>query len=260
MTTLLLYALISAAAIMLFVWLLQYYTSNAGIVDAFWAWIFPVIALVYFSFTDGWLNRKILLLLMVGVWGVRLGTYLLIRTISHFKTEDVRYAKMREENKPNENRFFLFFFMAQAVTNVILSIPFIFPMNNTTPGFHWLEYAGLSVWFIGIAGESLADIQLYRFKKDPGNRGKVCDTGLWRYSRHPNYFFESVVWIGFALFASASPYGWISFFAPALIVFLLLKVTGIPMTEELALKSKGRLYHEYQKKTNAFFPGKPRKA
>jgi steroid 5-alpha reductase family enzyme len=258
MITTLLYAFLVAAAVMLAVWTSQIFTKNAGIVDAFWSWNFPLIALIYFFRTDGWDSRQMILLTMVAIWAIRLGTYLFIRTIKHFKTEDVRYARMREEKKPKENSFFLFFFLAQALTNVILSLPFFFPMENPDPSFHRIEYMGMIIWFIGVLGESIADIQLYFFKKDQANKGKVCSVGLWRYSRHPNYFFESVIWIGFAVFACGSPYGWISFFAPAMIIFLLLKVSGIPMTEELAVKSKGEAYREYQRTTNAFIPGKPK--
>lgn len=259
MVTLILFAFATSAAIMAAVWILQYFIKNAGIVDAFWAWIFPVIAVVYYSFSEGWENRRLLTVVMVSVWGLRLGTYLLVRTLSHIRTEDVRYARMRKDHEPNANRFFFFFFMAQAVTNVILSIPFIFPVTNKAPGFSAIEYAGVVVWLIGVYGETVADLQLWKFKKEPSNIGKVCMNGLWKYSRHPNYFFESLVWVGFALYSSGSPFGWISFFAPALIIFLLLKVTGIPMTEELAVKSKGESYLEYQKKTNAFIPGRNRK-
>lgn len=254
MLELLLYAWIASALVMTLVWAIQLKTKNAGIVDAFWSWNFPIIALIYYFFSDGNHDRAVICLIIVSLWGLRLGTYLFLRTIGHHDKEDVRYAKLREENRPNENRYFFFFFQIQAITNVILSIPFLFPMMNPDPELTAFEFTGIAFFAIGLIGETLADFQLSKFKKDPGNKGKVFDSGLWSYSRHPNYFFEFIIWVGFAVFASGSPYGWTSIFAPALILFLLMKVSGIPMTEELAVKTKGQAYLDYQRRTSAFFP------
>jgi steroid 5-alpha reductase family enzyme len=113
---------------------------------------------------------------------------------------------------------------------------------------------GVAFWATGLLGESLADRQLARFRADPANKGKICQIGLWNYSRHPNYFFEWLVWVGYAVFALGSPWGWLGFIAPALMLHFLLNVTGIPMTEELSLKSKGDAYREYQRTTSAFVP------
>jgi steroid 5-alpha reductase family enzyme len=118
----------------------------------------------------------------------------------------------------------------------------------------WIEWTALGLWLIGIAGESVADYQLKQFKADPANKGKTCDAGLWNYSRHPNYFFEWLIWVSYFVFALGSPFGWVSLIAPLLMIYFLLKVTGIPATEEQALKTKGEAYRRYQQTTSAFIP------
>jgi steroid 5-alpha reductase family enzyme len=107
---------------------------------------------------------------------------------------------------------------------------------------------------VAVAGEAIADAQLASFKRNPGDEGRVCDTGLWRYSRHPNYFFEWLVWVAYFVFALASPWGWIAAIGPASILFLLLRITGIPLTEQQAVRSKGDAYRRYQQTTSAFVP------
>jgi steroid 5-alpha reductase family enzyme len=142
---------------------------------------------------------------------------------------------------------------------VILSVPFLIPSLNGRPELHPLEVAGALLWFIALCGETLADAQLAAFKRNPANRGAVCDRGLWRYSRHPNYFFEWLVWVAFFVFACGSPWGWISVLCPAVMLHLLLRVTGIPLTEQQALRSRGDAYRRYQQTTSAFFPWFPRR-
>ena len=126
---------------------------------------------------------------------------------------------------------------------------------NPTPRLHWLELLGAAIWVAGILGESIADRQLARFKADPANKGRVCDVGLWRYSRHPNYFFEWTIWVAYAVFCLASPpWGYVGLAMPALMLHFLLNVTGIKATEEQALKSRGDAYRRYQQTTSAFVP------
>ena len=125
---------------------------------------------------------------------------------------------------------------------------------NTKVGLSPFEWIGFGLWMISVSFEAMADRQLAEFKKDPANKGKVCDTGLWRYSRHPNYFFEWLMWMSYFIFALGSPYGWLGIISPAIILYLLLKVTGIPATEEQSLRSKGDKFREYQKTTSVFVP------
>jgi steroid 5-alpha reductase family enzyme len=112
----------------------------------------------------------------------------------------------------------------------------------------------VGLWIISVMGEAIADQQLANFKRDPANKGKVCDTGLWGYSRHPNYFFEWLMWVSYFVFALESPYGYIAIISPAIILYLLLKVTGIPLTEEQSIRSKGEAFKKYQAKVSVFVP------
>jgi steroid 5-alpha reductase family enzyme len=125
---------------------------------------------------------------------------------------------------------------------------------NPQPRLSPLEWAGLSLWVVALLGETAADAELKRFKADPANKGKTCRKGLWNYSRHPNYFFEWLIWVAFFLAALASPYGWISLLCPVLMFIFLFKVTGIPMTETQALKTRGKDYRDYQRTTSMFVP------
>lgn len=238
--------------IMTGVWLIQLKTRNAGIVDAVWAFSFPILTFIYCMYFDGFEARKIMIIALTLVWGARLGIYLLQRNAG--EKEDVRYAQLRTEWGANANLYMFFFFQFQAVLASLLSIIFLFIVANTSPIISFPEIAGIAVWFIGILGESIADRQLKQFKKDPANKGQICEIGLWNYSRHPNYFFEWLVWCAYFVIALSAPYGWATIFAPLLMLFLLLKVSGIPMTEELMLKSRGQKFKVYQQSTSAFIP------
>jgi steroid 5-alpha reductase family enzyme len=236
------------------VWLWAKRIQNAGVVDIFWAFNFPVIALLLFFFAPGWLPRKALFCAMVLIAGVRLGTHLAVRVTAHLSEEEGRYKQLRKEWSPHPDRKFFWFFQAQALSNVLLAIPFFLVCANTRPGWSVFEGIGAALWVIAFAGESLADYQLAAFKKDPAGKGRVCDRGLWGYSRHPNYFFEWLQWVAWFLFALGSPYGWLAAISPLIILWLLLKVTGIPATEEQSLRSKGELYKNYQREVSVFIP------
>ena len=143
---------------------------------------------------------------------------------------------------------------------LLLSAPILLAVFNQTEGIEAIEWAGAALWLAAVCLESLADAQLRRFKDDPANKGKTMREGLWRYSRHPNYFFQWLTWVAYALVALAAPYGWIGFLAPALILYLILFVTGIPPAEEQAVKSRGEDYRRYQRETSPFVPWFPRSA
>lgn len=248
-----LYALALASGVMTLVWYRQVFTKNAGIVDGWWSYNFGLITLLYFFLAPGDFTRKLIILIPVLIWSIRLGTHLLIRNTTH-EHEDTRYAKLRKEYGQHENFRMWVFFMYQAISNVILTLPFLVICVDPSPELSTLVWIGLIVWVIAVIGESVADQQLKNFKKDPANKGKVCEVGLWNYSRHPNYFFEWLIWVGFALIALDSPYGYLGLICPVIMYILLNNVTGIPMLEELAVKSKGERYVRYQKTTSAFFP------
>jgi steroid 5-alpha reductase family enzyme len=254
MIKMILIALAIAAIVMTIIWLIQLKTKNAGIVDIAWSYNFPIIAIVYYFTGDGFEQRKLLILGMVLIWGVRLGTHLFVRVLGHHDTEDTRYAALRIEWRDNLNYKFFRFFQFQAVTNVVLSIPFLILCMNTDPEIHTLEWVGVCIWAIAIIGESVADWQLKEFKKKKENKGKVCQNGLWYYSRHPNYFFEWLIWVGYFVTAVSSPYGCWAIASPLVMICFLIKVTGVPMTEEQSVKSRGQAYIDYQKSTSMFVP------
>lgn len=241
------------AALMFGLWLVQRRTRNAAIVDAGWAGGLALLAFFYASAAGGDPLRRALVAVMGGLWGIRLAGYLLVTRVIG-QPEEGRYQHLRQIWSGNINLKFLLFFEAQAALDVILSVPFLLAAIDPRPGLSWLEYGAVGLFALAFAGELLADAQLKRFKTDPANRGRVCDVGLWRYSRHPNYFFEWLIWVAFALFALKSPHGWLAVVSPALILYFLLRVTGIPATEAQAVRSKGDAYRRYQETTSAFVP------
>jgi steroid 5-alpha reductase family enzyme len=162
--------------------------------------------------------------------------------------------QLRREWGGNLPLKFLVFFQAQALLAMVLSAPFLLAALNPEARLSGFEYAGAALWAVAFVGELTADWQLARFKSDPASRGRTCRVGLWRYSRHPNYFFEWLIWVGFATFAMGSPYGWAGLVSPLLMLFFLFRVTGIPATEAQALRSRGEDYRRYQRTTSAFVP------
>ncbi len=233
-------------------WLLQLQTKNAAIVDTIWSASFPLLAIIYFILVNGYLPRQLLLLAVVGVWGIRLALHLYARTVGH--PEDVRYTALRKEWGEKQNILMLRFYYFQTILALVLSLPFALIMVNTTPDLNYFEIAGASLWLIAVVGESTADYQLNKFREDPSNKGKVCDHGLWYYSRHPNYFFEWLIWVAFFIMSLGSAWGFISIICPVAMFYFLTKVTGIKYTEEQMVKSRGQIFIDYQRTTSAFVP------
>ena len=246
--------LAACSFIMIIIWTWAYKIQNAGVVDIFWAFNFTVIAAIIYFLADGFGPRKEVVCLLAGLWSLRLGIYLLIRVGSHLDHEEGRYAQLRKEWVPNPDLKFFIFFQAQAISNIMLAIPFFIIAQNKDPQLSLIEMIGAGMWFISILGEGISDFQLKQFKNNPANKGKVCQDGLWKYSRHPNYFFQLMIWISIFVFSLATSYGWISIICPLTIGYLIFKVTGIPMTEEQSLRSKGDLFREYQRTTSVFVP------
>jgi steroid 5-alpha reductase family enzyme len=233
--------------------------DNYGIVDIAWSYAFGVLAAGYALFGAGWPLRRAFIAALAVVWSTRLGTHLAVRVLGHHPVEDGRYVQLRRDWAANFTAKMFGFFQMQAVSVVLLGVGFLVVCANPAPALHPLEWTGAALWLVALSGEALADAQLAAFKRLPGNRGRVCDAGLWRYSRHPNYFFEWLVWAAFAVFALGSPWGAFALVGPASILWLLLRVTGIPMTEEQSLRSRGDAYRRYQQTTSAFVPWFPKK-
>lgn len=245
------------AVLMCVIWFLSVRLRNAGIVDVGWSLGLVILAVWYAWQGSGFAPRKWIIAGMVAFWGLRLALHLIQRLVS--EPEDGRYQQVRREwQGKNVPLRFLVFFEFQALLDVVLSLPMLVAALNPTPQLAVLEYAGVGLWLIAVIGESTADAQLAAFKRDPANRGRVCQQGLWRYSRHPNYFFEWFIWVAWTTYAVASPWGWTSVICPALMLFFLFRVTGIPATEAQALRSRGDEYARYQQTTSAFVPWFPK--
>lgn len=252
MITLLLIGLAIAVTYFAATWAVSVRIKNYGLLDVAWSYGVAILAPIYAVFSPGEPVRKWLLTGLGMAWSLRLGTYILRRVARHHPQEDVRYETLRKR-WPGAGMF-LVFFELQAVLVVIFSLPFLFVAFDTAPALRPLEIAGLLLALLALGGETLADLQMQAFKRDTPDKHAVCQRGLWRYSRHPNYFFEALIWVAFFLTAMGSPYGWITLACPLLMLQFLLKVTGIPLTEEHAVQSKGDAYREYQRTTNAFIP------
>jgi steroid 5-alpha reductase family enzyme len=240
------------------VWIVQLSTKNAAIVDTIWSASFPILAVVYFVMVNGNLPRQFLLVIIVFIWGSRLAIHLYARTVGH--PEDVRYTALRKEWGNKQNILMLRFFYFQAILAIALSLPFALVMVNKTPDLNYFEIGGAALWLVAFIGETVADNQLRNFKKDTTNKGKVCNKGLWYYSRHPNYFFEWLIWVSFFIISLGSPYGYLSIICPVLMYFFLTKVTGIKYTEEQMVKSRGQIFIDYQRTTSPFIPLPKRRA
>lgn len=252
-------ALVATMIAMVATWQFAKRINNYSIVDAVWSFAFCFQVLIFEAFAEGWFWRKLVLASMVSLWSLRLGLFLTKRIRGHHPQEDSRYLTLRKEYEPNVELRFFWFFQMQAVSVSVLTIPFLLICLNSSRGFSWSEELGVAVWLISVLGEALADRQMAEFRARPENRGKVCNVGLWKYSRHPNYFFESCIWWGYFVYALASPGGVYTIFAPLIILFLLLKVTGVPLNEKQSLISRGDAYRQYQATTSEFVPWWPKR-
>ena len=241
-------------------WLWSVYLKDVSIVDAFWGCGFVILAIYYFFTTPSseLHPRKILVLVLVGIWGLRLSLYLLIRNWG--KPEDFRYQKFRNDYGANRYWWFSFFqvFLLQGILLWIISAPLLSTQyfSSSNP-LNYFDYLAIMVWGIGFLFETLGDDQLSKFKSNPANKNKVLNTGLWKYTRHPNYFGDAAIWWSFGLFSIASG-SYLPLISCLIMNVLLLKVSGVVLLERTLTNSKPR-YKEYMDKTPAFFPWFPKK-
>lgn len=246
------------AVCMAALWLLSLAIKNASIVDIFWGLGFVLLAAVYFVAADGFSGRKLLVLTLVAAWGLRLSGYILWR--SRGKGEDYRYARWREQAG---DRFWwtslLQVFLLQGLLMWLISAPVLAAQSADEPGHLTLmDLAGTAVWGIGFFFEAVGDWQLARFKADPANKGRVMRSGVWRYTRHPNYFGDATQWWGLYVVAAGASDGYWTLFSPLLMTVLLLRVSGVALLERAQLRTKPQ-YREYIESTSAFVPWFPRR-
>ncbi|MCX7809614.1 MAG: DUF1295 domain-containing protein [Leptospiraceae bacterium] len=226
--------------------------NNMAIVDFGWSINFSLIAFYLIHTTKEISKISLIFYIMVIIWSFRLAFYLLFTRIL-FKPEEGRYLKLREKWKKHLDVKFFIFFQFQAITNVILSVPLFLTLYQNKE-IQINHYIAIIIFIIGFIGESIADFHLYYFKKNPNNKNKTLKTGLWKYSRHPNYFFELVIWFSFGLYHINLEYGYVAFVSFFILLFFILKITGIPATEEQNLSSKGEDYKNYIENTSPLIP------
>jgi steroid 5-alpha reductase family enzyme len=233
---------------------------DVSIVDIYWGPGFAVVGAVAFATGAGTDPRRFLVVTLVAMWGFRLGGYLFWRKQSQ-PEEDFRYAAMRRRFGDD---FWIVslgtVFLLQAALMWVVSLPVQWAVTTpSAPSLGFLDLVGFVLWATGLTFEALGDLQLIEFKADPANAGKVMDRGLWRYTRHPNYFGDCCVWWGFYAFACATPHGWWTFIGPFVMTVLLLRVSGVPLLERSLLQRRPG-YAAYVARTSAFLPRLPRPA
>lgn len=251
------YAWGAAALAMAGVWFVCHKINNAGYVDVAWAFLIGVGVAVAAVMAGDETKRAAFVALMGAAWAFRLAWHLFSRLKG--KEEDGRYAHMRKHFGTKAPLAFFAFFQMQALFVVLFLAPMIAAMSATGP-LGWREVLAAVIWLVAIRGEATADRQLAIFKADPDNKGQVCKEGLWRYSRHPNYFFEWVHWFAYLAIGATltTSIGYAALAGPVVMGLFLLFVTGIPYTEMRAIQSKGEAYRQYQRETSAFVPWFPK--
>ena len=244
-------------SLMTSLWIVSILLKNVSIVDMFWGMGFVMVNTFYFFNTEA-TPAKIILLFLVAIWGLRLSFYLAWRNIG--KPEDFRYQEFRKKYGESNYWWISFFqtFLLQGLLMWIISMPLLgVNIYSTTLSLNYLDYSGILVWIIGFVFETGGDMQLARFKKNKANTGKVLDTGLWHYTRHPNYFGDSAVWWGFGLFCLSTGSYWL-ISGSVIMTLLILKVSGVVLLEK-SLKDKKPEYVDYINNTSSFIPWFPKK-
>ena len=235
-------------------WLVSVVIRNVAFVDSLWSLFFLIAALTFASATDDLGGRGVLVTLLVTVWAMRLSVYITARNWG--EPEDHRYQTIRANNEPGFAFKSLYIvFGLQGVLAWFIALPLV-PAIMAPGDIGAIELVATSLWLVGFLFEAGGDLQLSRFKADASNKGRVLDSGLWRYTRHPNYFGDFCVWWSFYLFAVAAG-GWWTILSPLLMSVLLLKVSGVAMLEK-TITDRRPEYAAYIRRTNAFFPGLPR--
>lgn len=244
-------------------WWVQIKTGQGGWADAFWSLGTGLagvgVCLIPFG-SDGPATRQIVAALLIGLWGLRLGTHIARRAAS--ESDDARYAKLREEWGASHRIKMFGFLMLQAGAATLLLLSVLVAAHNPASHFGIMDLLGVAVFVIALGGEALADHQLKAFKQANTTKGQVCDRGLWAWSRHPNYFFEWLGWCAWPLFAIRLTdewlWGWLALIAPIYIYWLLNHVSGVPLLEAHMKRTRPEAFEQYARRTSRFFLRPPR--
>lgn len=252
---------VSLSVLMACAWMVQQRTGNSGWVDTIWTFSVGLVgagSALWPIAGEGSPARQWLVAGLVALWSVRLGTHIALRTRGI--SDDPRYAAFAADWGASAPRRMFIFLQNQALGSVPLVFAIFVAAHAPAPDLRLQDFLGIAILIVAILGEGLADAQLRRFRENPANKGKVCDAGLWRWSRHPNYFFEWFGWLAYPVIALSVGYGWgwASLLAPLFMYWILVHVTGIPPLEAQMLKSRGDRYRAYQARTSMFFPLPPR--
>ena len=250
----------SLSILMAGAFLVQQRTGNSGWVDTIWTFslgLVGVVSALWPIANQPPTIRQWLVAALVAIWSLRLGIHIAIRTTGI--TDDPRYASFAKEWGVNAPRRMFIFLQNQALGTIPLAFAIFVAARHPSDALRLQDYVGIAILLIGIAGEALADAQLKRFRENPANKGRVCDVGLWRWSRHPNYFFEWFGWLAYPLIGLSTDYAWglATLLAPIFMYWILVYQTGIPPLEEQMLRSRGERYRDYQLRTSRFFPLPP---
>jgi steroid 5-alpha reductase family enzyme len=257
---------LALSILMAMAWGVQQRTGNSGWVDTIWTLSVGLVGAAGALWPVGGavpISRQWLVATLVAVWAMRLGGHIGIRTAAG--ADDPRYAALAREWGVNAPRRMFFFLQGQALGSIPLVLAIFVAAHAPRGSLRPQDYMGALILLAGIAGEAIADAQLRRFRTDSANKGRVCDAGLWRWSRHPNYFFEWLCWLAYPVIgistnaAAGSFWGWASLLAPVVMYWFLVHVTGIPPLEEQMQRSRGERYRDYQSRTSRFFPLPPRR-
>src|ERR1700690_1404818 len=251
---------LSLSILMTGAWVVQQRTGNSGWVDTIWTFSLGLVgaASALWPVAGTAANaRQWLVAALVAIWSLRLGLHIAVRTSGI--TDDPRYAAFAREWGVDSPRKMFVFLQNQGFGSIPLVFAIFVAAGFPLTALRFQDYLGALILLIGIAGEALADAQLRNFRIDPANKGRVCDVGLWRWSRHPNYFFEWFGWLAYPVIAISPDYGWgwAALLAPAFMYWILVHVTGIPPLEQQMLRSRGERYRDYQSRTSAFVPLPP---
>ncbi|MCA8427295.1 DUF1295 domain-containing protein [Burkholderia seminalis] len=239
------------------VWISQLRSRNAGMIDPVWAVTLGGMAVFVAGLGTGPVLNRALVATGGGIWGLRLARHLWRR--NHRQPEDRRYRQFRLQWGDAAPRNMFWLFQLQALISMVLSVAFFVPAYSPDAPSRSAAVAAVSIWLVAVAGEAAADRQLKRFLAAPGRGDGVCRVGWWRYSRHPNYFFECLHWCAYAALAIGMPWGWLTLMPPFLMAWLLLRVSGLPLLEAHLVRTRPG-YREYMRTTSALVPWPPRPA